>query len=66
MTTKPTPQQMDEYHATIIYRVEQLLAFADSVGLNFEVTRRPSTPLATGNHKPGVQIWLKREFTRPE
>jgi hypothetical protein len=66
MAIKPTPEQMEEYCEIITYKVEQLVAFANSVGLNFEVTRRPAQPLATGNHKPGVQIWLKREFTRPE
>jgi hypothetical protein len=47
-------------------RLEDLIAYADSVGLNFEVVRVSHYPPETGKHAPIVNIWLKREFTRPE
>lgn len=47
-------------------RALELCKFAEQHGLNVEIVRAPSTPLATGNHEAVVTTWLRREFTRPE
>jgi hypothetical protein len=60
----PKASKLAEY--LIRTRLKDLVAYADSVGLNFEVVRVPNLPLQTGSHEPVVNIWLKREFTRPE
>jgi hypothetical protein len=50
----------------IISTIADLVDYADKHGVNFEVTREPLEPLATGNHMPVIRVWPKREFTRPE
>lgn len=57
-----TLEQLEAIKAKAI----ELITYADSVGLNVEITRVSDMPPSTGSHKPSVQIWLKREFTRPE
>lgn len=46
-------------------RLEELVEYADRVGLNFEVVRASHYPPKTGEHVPIVNVWAKREFTRP-
>jgi hypothetical protein len=46
-------------------KLDDVIAYADSVGLNFEVVRASHYPPKTGEHVPVVNVWLKREHTRP-
>jgi hypothetical protein len=60
-------KKVDERVAFVIrYKLQDLIEYADAQGVNFEVVRQPQQPLATGNHKPVIEVWLKREHTRPQ
>jgi hypothetical protein len=50
----------------LLTKLDDLVEYADAHGINFELIRKPQKPLATGNHRPTVNFWLKREHTRPE
>ena len=58
---------IDPKHAEVIAQMAHgIITYADKHGLNVEIIRKPLEPLQTGNHEAVVNIWLKRQFTRPE